>query len=327
MADLNERYQVRINLTLINLLIIQQAKLIQSVQITNRSTQINVHAVWDPLLRQLEPLHCQVCGQPGQRLYLCHNGHLTHQECLAPACIDCKRVFCQDCAHEVGICDVCRKPLCHHSQLTCPDCGRQTCQEHRGLCHADNGRPLDPTAQMTPPPPPAKSPKSPPAPSPDRPKTSATKAKLTPKAKAKAAPKPASAPKKGPKIFRMEVVLDSDSVSAYLLGKKDKTIASRFWDLDPKEGGILRSCECEKGEKCLADRMILRPYETKYLEQQIRNELAAFAQEYDLPPQKISYNRISALTKIPYHVSGFELFGMWKDEKVLARARDAFDRL
>ncbi len=249
MADLNERYQVRINLTLINLLIIQQAKLIQSVQIANRSTQINVHAVWDPLLRQLEPLHCQVCGQAGQRLYLCHNGHVAHEECLAPACIDCKRVFCQDCAHEVGICDVCHKPLCRHSQLTCPDCGRQTCQEHRGLCHADNGGPVDLTAQMTAPPPPAKSPPPPPAPSQNRPKTSSAKAKPMPKAKA--ALKPASAPKKGPKIFRMEVVLDSDSVSAYLLGKKDKTIASRFWDIDPKEGGILRNCECEKGEKCL----------------------------------------------------------------------------
>ncbi len=76
-----------------------------------------------------------------------------------------------------------------------------------------------------------------------------------------------------------------------------------------------------------ANGMILRPFETQYLEQQIRNELAAFAQEYDLPPQKISYNRISALTKVPYPVSRFELFGLWKDEKVLAKARDAFDRL
>lgn len=327
MADLDERYQVRINLTLINLLIIQQAKLIQSVQIANRSTQISVHAVWDPLLRQLEPLHCQVCGQPGQRLYLCHNGHLAHEECLAPACIDCKRVFCQDCADEVGACDVCHKPLCRHSQLACPDCGRQTCQEHRGLCHADNGRPVDLTTQspppLAPPPPAPKAVEPPPARSQSRAKTPPAKAKP----KVKTTPKSTLPSKSGPKPLRMEVVLYPQMVAAYLVGKRDKDIAARFWDLKIREGGILRSCECEKGESCRANGVIIRPSETQFLEKQIRDELVAFAAEYGLPPQKIKYNRLSALSGEPYPVPRFELFGLWKDEKALAEARDTFARL
>ena len=165
LADLADQYQVRINLTLINLLVIQQLKLIQPLRIANRSTRVEAYAVWDPLRHQIEPLHCQVCGQPGHRLYLCHNGHLAHGDCLAPSCIDCKRVFCGDCAHELGVCDVCHEPLCHHSQLTCSDCGRHTCQNHRGLCHAENGRPVDLTVQ-TPPPPESASPVKPEMPPP-----------------------------------------------------------------------------------------------------------------------------------------------------------------
>ena len=161
LTDLAERYQVRINLTLLNVLVIQQPKLIQAMQIANRSTQTAVYAVWDPLLNRLEPLYCQVCGKAGQRLYLCHNGHLAHEDCLAPACIDCKRVFCRNCAGDVGVCDVCGEPLCRHSQVQCPQCKRHTCQAHLGMCHAQDGQPVDLTAQAAPPPTPAPPPPPP----------------------------------------------------------------------------------------------------------------------------------------------------------------------
>lgn len=321
-ADLDERYQVRINLTLINLLIIQQAKLIQAVQIANRSTQISVHAVWDPLLRQLEPLHCQVCGQPGQRLYLCHNGHLAHESCLAPACIDCKRLFCQDCADEVGACDVCHKPLCRHSQLTCPDCGRHTCQEHRKLCHADNGRPVDLTTQTTPPPPP-----SPPPPAAKTAVSPPGQSRTKAKPKTKVTAKPTALSTSGPKPLRMEVVLHHKAVAAFLLGKKDKEIAKRFWELDIAEGGILRNCDCEKGESCPANGIIIRPSVPRSIEKQIQDELVAFAEEYGFPPQKIKYNRLSSLSGEPFSIPRFELFGLWKDEKALDEARETFARL
>lgn len=323
LADLAERYQVRIHLTLLNLLVIQQPKLIQSVQIANRSTQVSAYAVWDPLLHQVEPLHCQVCGQPGQRLYLGHNGHLAHEDCLAPACIDCKRVFCRECAHEVGVCDVCHEPLCRYSQITCPDCGRHTCQAHRELCHADNGRPVDLTKQTTPPPEPAT-----PAKSEAPPHTSRKKQpKPRPKSQPKAKPTPVPAAKSGPKPLRMEVVLHVNAVAAYLLGKRDREIAVRIWELAPQEGGILRNCECEKGESCRANGMVIRPFEPHTIGKQMRDELAAFAEEYGLPPQKIHYNRLSSLSREPYPVPRFELFGLWKNEAAITEARDTFAHL
>lgn len=320
LADLAERYQVRIHLTLLNLLVIQQPKLIQPVQISNRSTQVSAYAIWDPQLRQIEPLHCQVCGQPGQRLYLCHNGHLAHETCLAPACVDCKRVFCHDCAHEVGACDVCHQPLCHHSQLRCSDCGRHTCQAHRGLCHADNGCPVDLTQQTAPPPEPT-APVKPEAP----PQASRkTRPKPSPKTQAKSKSKLVPAAKSGPKPLRMEVVLHVNTVAAYLLGKRDREIAVRTWELVPQEGGILRNCECEKGELCRANGMVLRPFTSSEIEKQMHDELAAFAEEYGLPPQKIHYNRISSLNREPYPTPRFELFGLWKNEEALTEARDTF---
>ncbi len=325
LADLAERYQVQINLTLLNLLVIQQPKIIQPVEIANRSTRISVYAVYDPLLRQLEPLHCQVCGQPGHRLYLCHNGHLAHEECLAPACIDCKRVFCGDCAHEVDECAVCRQPLCRHSQMICPTCGRHTCQAHRELCHANDGRPVALTvptvAAPAAPPPVAKTP----APAPAAPKGKTPPAKTKPKV-IPAPPKP-QLPKGTPKPVRMEVILHHNAVAAYLLGKRDREIATRVWELVPEEGGILRNCTCEKGAACRADGMILRPFEVRFIEKQMKDELAAFAAEYYLPLSKIHYNRLSSLNGQPYGVGRFELFGLWKNEEALAEARAAFARL
>lgn len=324
LADLDERYQVRINLTLLNLLVIQQAKLSQPTQIANRATQISAYAIWDPLLRQLEPLACHVCGQLGQRMFLCHNGHLAHESCLAPACIDCKRVFCRECANEVGVCDVCQQPLCRHSRVACPECGRYTCQAHRGLCHADNGRPRNPsipTAPVEPPPPPVR--QTPPPPAPGRAKTPPTK----PKPAAKPAPKPARTISSGPKPINMEVVLHHNTVTAFMLSKREREIAIRTWELSPDEGGILRHCECEKGEQCAANGMVLRPSVYQSIEKQIHDELLTFAEEYHLPPQKITYNRLSSLTREPYRVPEYELFGLWKNDEALTEARNTFARL
>lgn len=164
LADVAGRYQVRVQLHLINLLVIYQAKMIMPVIISNRAAEVSAYAVWDPVLHRLEPLPCNVCGQPMMRLALCHNGHLAHEECLTPACVDCKRLFCQQCQADMGECVVCRRPLCRHSRITCPECKRGVCQEHRNLCHANQGQPVDLTSPAPAPPQPQPQPSPPPAP-------------------------------------------------------------------------------------------------------------------------------------------------------------------
>lgn len=128
-------------------------------------------------------------------------------------------------------------------------------------------------------------------------------------------------------MLRMEVVLDSDVVAAYLLGKRERQVAIRVWELNPEQGGILRNCQCEKDAACKADGMILRPFPLPHIEKQIRDELTNLANEYNYPPEKINYNRLSSPHLPPYPVGRFTLFGLWKNEAVLDAARTAFDRL
>lgn len=324
LTDVAERYRVKLDLTLLNLMIIQQPKLVMPVRIENRATKISSYAVWDPVLHRLEPPVCEVCGLPVKRTYLCHNGHLAHEACLAPACIDCKRVFCRHCTDEVGSCDVCHEPLCNHSRILCNECGRYTCQAHQNLCHANDGQPVDLTLQTPPEPaPPPPEPKPKPKPKPPRrskPKRSQTTRKL------KKAPTLPKMPKGVPKPQRLEVVIYPDAVVAFVLASRERTIAVRTWELKPEEG-IMRSCECEKGDACTADRMVIRPSEWEPIERQILNEIAGFRQEYGLPPKKTNFNRTSSLDGMPFPVKAFKLFGLWKDEEALAKARASFERI
>lgn len=325
LADVAERYRIQVNLSLLNLLVIQQPKLVVPVNIENRVTQIGVHAVWDPLLHQLEPLACQVCGEPGQRVYLCYNGHLAHQGCLAPACMDCKRVFCRQCSGEVGECDVCHGPLCRHSRIVCAECGRSTCQAHQALCHANHGEPVDLATSPVPPPP--KQELAPPSVAKAKSQNPARgKSQARPAGRAAPVPRPALA-KRFPRPKRIEVVTDSSSVAAYVLGPKEKTIAFRVWELIPDEGGVVRTCECEKEKECPATNMILRPPVQPNMEHFLLEEIAALRQEYGLPAGKVHFNRISSLTGEPRPWPRFELFGLWKDEKALEEARATFSRL
>ncbi|MCP5099818.1 MAG: hypothetical protein GY943_30045, partial [Chloroflexi bacterium] len=219
LTDVDERYRVKLELTLLNLLIIQQPKLVMPILIENRTTKANDYAVWDPLLHRLERPICGVCGLPAERAYFCHNGHLAHEACLAPACIDCKRVYCQQCTDEVGSCDVCHDPLCHRSRILCPDCGRFTCQTHQNLCHANDGKPVDLSIKSVQPP--QKSEPEPPAPKP----------KPNPKLRSPKRSQPIRQPKKStsprmpkgvPKPQRLEVMVYPDAIIAFVLASRER---------------------------------------------------------------------------------------------------------
>lgn len=328
LADVAERYRVRVNLTLLNVLVIQQPKLVTPATIENRTTAIDVYAVWDPLLHRLEPLACQVCGGPGQRLYLCHNGHLAHQRCLAPACVDCKRVFCELCSGDVGACAVCNGPLCRHSRIICGKCGRGTCQEHQGLCHAADGEPVDLAATVDAAPP-AEREDAAPAPARPRDKKPAPGKSRTasPGRRAPAKGKRPASRTQGPRARRIEVIAHPTSVFAYVLGAKEKTIAFRVWELIPGEGGIVRTCECEKGSACQATHVVLRPPEAKRLEPFMLKEIGALRQEYGLPADRVHFNRVSSLSGEPLPWPQLDLFGLWTDEEALEEARATFSRL
>lgn len=86
LQDAQSRYTMRIEMSLINALLVGQAKVVLPVAISNRTASIQRTLIWDPLLHRIEPLVCDVCGELGESLHLCTGGHLAHEKCLAPVC-------------------------------------------------------------------------------------------------------------------------------------------------------------------------------------------------------------------------------------------------
>lgn len=283
MADIRARYRLRIALELINVQIIGQPKVTLEVQISNRRTTITRFAVWDPLVHRLEPLTCDVCGRPGEELHLCVNGHLAHQECMAPQCIECKREYCQLCAEEVLTCAVCGQPVCRASIVRCPECGRGTCQEHKGLCHAANGepvsladlQPVEIAPEPKPEPPVESTPK----------RTSAPPAKKPHKRKTKSAHRNVFRSAKGTKI-NVEVYQNIPRIVAYVMRSARRVLAVRTIELT--SGGIEITCDCER-IFCLANGQIYRPESAKNISRQIQTLLADLRQEYQVPSNRVEY--------------------------------------
>ena len=138
LADAEARYRLRTDVELITVEVVVQPKIMLNVLVQDRRTTVQRRLVWDPLLHRIEPLPCDVCGLPGQTLWLCSGGHLVHDGCrLDRQCIDCKRVYCRLCEGHMKQCVVCGQPVCSGSLNKCPKCGRGTCRQHVGLCHAE----------------------------------------------------------------------------------------------------------------------------------------------------------------------------------------------
>ncbi|MEE8304796.1 MAG: hypothetical protein V3S24_20435 [Candidatus Tectomicrobia bacterium] len=330
LTDVVERYQVRLDLTLINLMVIEQPKLVLPVNLETRAAKLSTYAVWDPLLHRIEPLPCTVCGLSTERTFLCHHGHLAHEACLAPTCVDCKRVFCLQCADAMGSCAVCEQSLCRYSRHMCEHCNRGTCQAHIGLCHANAGQPVALHAQtLTPAAPqpeplPSVSPAAPSTPTRPKPSKRVTPRQVTPK-QALPPRKTRRLPAGTPTPQRLEVLIqsDQDAVVAYVLASRDREVAMRVWKLQPEGIGVL--CRCELGADCDENHMLWRPVDAAGIEKQVLNAISALRQEYGVPPKKVQFFQYTAGRHIP--MRRLALQGRWKDDAVLRHARIKFDRL
>lgn len=325
LADVEAKYKLRAELELVNVLVIAQPKIIRVVQIENRTTTIHRTVVWDPLLHRVEPLVCDACGQPSLRLFLCSGGHLAHEECLLPQCVDCKRAFCKLCQDKLSMCAVCDRPVCAHSLNRCGECGRGTCREHVGLCHADEGQPAkiaapESTVELkAPPAPPAA------APEPEKPRLSSLKRK---KMEREAAARRRQARTyldtyASAAGYKVEVRVDAlePVVMAAVLAPSGKVIAVRTWEL--VRDGIAITCQCEKSH-CNSDGLILEPWDAARIEDEIESQVVKFCSEYGVLHDRVTfYSQVrDTLRLLPRLV----LRGAWKDDTVLAKARAAFYR-
>jgi len=293
LADVEAKYRLRVELELINLQVTAQPKLFLPVRIGNRIIEIERAVAWDPLLHRLEPLACDVCGQPGTRLTLCTGGHLAHEGCLlAEQCVDCRRIYCRRCADQMGHCVVCERPVCVHSLNRCRECGRATCREHVGLCHAADGLPVTlprPQEQVQPvpepplPPPPVEQVEEPPAPVPPRQEKKRREVTYTThvtRAPAASVPRPLE-----PHKIEVHVEPEVPVVHAWVLTKGKKQIAVRSWEL--AGAGIQVTCWCEKRRYCRADGRLLVPAEGAEVEAFLEEQIEDLRREYGVPARQV----------------------------------------
>jgi uncharacterized membrane protein len=316
LADIRARSTLRVELELINTLLTIQPKLLLPVEISNRRATITRQAVWDPLLRRLEPLVCDVCGEPGEGLHLCTGGHLAHRGCLAPQCVECNREYCRLCADQVLACVVCSRPVCKTSSRLCPDCGRITCSEHLKLCHAADGQPVSLAATQSPAPPPKQLTPSEPKPS-TKPKAPAKPSRPQPRPPASAQSTPVV---KAIKI-NVEIQEDSPHIVAFVMRSTNKVLAVRTIELTPE--GIDVRCECEKSP-CPAHGYLHRPAGPADIQEQVKSFLVKLQQEYFLPAKRMQYFYMlgQQVTERPTLV----LPPAWRDAQVLAEAEQGFEK-
>lgn len=325
LRDIVDRYRLRVEMELINALLIVQPKLVVPVEISNRRITAARHVVWDPLMRRLEPLVCDVCGQPGEGLHLCTNGHLTHRACLAPQCCECNRAYCGLCSKEMLACVVCARPVCRTSSHTCPQCRRITCSEHSELCHAADGQP----AVLAPPTPPAAKPAA----------ASETKRAITPplpnkiaiaKSRAKTTRsrstpdfRPPPDVKPAPKAVRINVRSSDNSllITASVMRSTSQVLATRSFELTTK--GIVVRCICEKKSACAATGYVHRPAFPDKIQDQIEGFLRELRLEYHLPNKRVHY--FKAIWDDLEEEERFHIPERWKDAQVLLESRLNFD--
>ena len=121
--------------------------------------------------------------------------------------------------------------------------------------------------------------------------------------------------------LNIEVSEDVPRIVAFVMRSTNRVLATRTIELMPE--GILVKCDCEKSP-CPADSWAHRPGGPNVIQEQVRGLLNALRLEYHLPLKRVDY----------YYLFGQQvtegqtliLPPIWRDERLLAEARDGFDR-
>jgi hypothetical protein len=80
-TELRQKNSLRLELRLVNLLAVQQPKLLVSSEVISEKAAAALELVWDPLTEALEAPPCPSCGRPGYALELTRQGKLVCPTC------------------------------------------------------------------------------------------------------------------------------------------------------------------------------------------------------------------------------------------------------
>ena len=132
LEDIEEKNALNAHVTLFNATLVSQTKIRNKYNIKRGKIERDIYIVWNPALRDTEPLICEICGSETLEVDLCSNSHLGCGECIS-SCSVCGVRVCKGCG-TLAECHICGDPLCDKCKSVCENCGDILCRKHVDLC-------------------------------------------------------------------------------------------------------------------------------------------------------------------------------------------------
>jgi len=132
LKEIEEKNALNAYITLFNATLISQTKIRNKYNVKKGKTERDIYVVWNPVLKDVEPLICEICGTETFDVDLCSSSHLGCIECVS-LCSICGTRICKSCG-TLSECHVCGVFLCDRCKYVCENCGDILCKDHIESC-------------------------------------------------------------------------------------------------------------------------------------------------------------------------------------------------
>ena len=132
LKEIEEKNALNAHVTLFNATLISQTKIRNKYNVKKGKVERDVYVVWNPVLKDVEPLICEICGTETFDVDLCLSSHLGCKECMS-LCSICGTRICKSCG-TFSECQVCGDVLCDKCKYVCENCGDILCKNHIESC-------------------------------------------------------------------------------------------------------------------------------------------------------------------------------------------------
>jgi len=132
LKEIEEKNALNAYVTLFNATLISQTKIRNKYNVKKGKTERDIYVVWNPVLKDVEPLICEICGTETFDVDLCSSSHLGCIECVS-LCSICGTRICKSCG-TLSECHVCGVFLCDRCKYVCENCGDILCKDHIESC-------------------------------------------------------------------------------------------------------------------------------------------------------------------------------------------------
>lgn len=129
--EIQEKNALKVSIMLFSATLISHAKIRNRYRVKRGKAERDIHVVWNPILNDVDPLICEVCGDITLEVEVCSKSHIGCVKCVH-TCSVCGTHLCIDCG--MTKCALCGDPLCGQCKTVCDDCGDVVCEKHAESC-------------------------------------------------------------------------------------------------------------------------------------------------------------------------------------------------